>query len=86
MWNSSFMLGNGDRTTDETAKAVFRNYLSDCGIVIDQETFNKITKKFKIYYETETLKNIVFTPKHTLKQSTSNYYFLHLDIKVLRNQ
>lgn len=86
MWNSKFMIGNGDRTTDETAKPVYRNYLNECGIVMTQEEFNRIIKvlKFKIYYETEVLKNIVFTPKDVIKQTTSNYYFLHLDVKVLR--
>ena len=84
MWNDSFMIGNGERVTDETSKPVYRNYLADCEIVMTQELFDEVTKKFKIYYETETLKNIVFTPKDVLKQTTSNYYFLHLDVKIPR--
>lgn len=84
MWNDGFMIGNGERVTDETSKPIYRNYLTDCGIEMTEELFNEITKKFKIFYETELLKNIVFTPKDVLKQTTSNYYFLHLDVKIPR--
>ena len=80
------MIGNGERTTEDTAKPIYRDYESDCGIVMTQTLFDEISERFKIYYETETLKNIIFTPKNVLQQTSSNYYFLHLDIKILRHQ
>lgn len=85
MWDSKFMIGDGERVTDETSKPVYRDYESECGIIMTQELFDEISQIFKIYYETETLKNIIFTPKTVLKQTSSNYYFLHLDVKILRN-
>lgn len=84
MWNDAFMIGNGERVTEETSKPVYRNYLLDCGIVMTKELFEEITKRFKIYYETTLLKNIQFVPKKVLTQTTSKYYFLHLDVKIPR--
>lgn len=85
MWNDAFMIGNGEKVTEETSKPVYRNYFSDCGIVMTEELFEEITRKFKIYYETTLLKNIQFIPKKVLNQTTSNYYFLHLDVKIPRS-
>lgn len=84
VWDEGYMIGNGERVTDETSKPVYRNY-AECGIIMDQAMFDQITEHFKVYYETEVLKNIVFTPRNVLKQTSSNYYFLHLDIKIPRN-
>ena len=84
MWNNGFMIGDGERTTEDAAKPVYRDYEIDCGIVMTQALFDEISAKFKIYYETESLKNIIFTPKTVLKQTSSNYYFLHLDVKIPR--
>lgn len=86
MWDSKFMIGDGERVTDETSKPIYRDYESECGIIMTQELFDEISQIFKIYYETETLKNIIFTPKTVLKQTSSNYYFLHLDVKILRSR
>lgn len=86
MWDSGFRIGDGEKTTDETATPVYRDYYNDCEIVMTKELFDKITRKFNIYFSTTILKNIVFTPKTTPPQTTTSYYFLHLDIKFPRNR
>ena len=84
MWNDSFRIGNGKEVAEESAPAVYRNYKEDCDIDMTPELFEQISRKLKIYFQTETLKNIVFKPKDVMEQTTSNYYFCHLDVKFPR--
>jgi len=79
-WNDKYQIGDGERTTDSSAPYVYRSY-ADCGIEMTQEIFNQIAQRFKIYFATSELKDIVFTPKKTPIQTTSDYYFSHLQIK-----
>ena len=85
MWNDSFRIGDGEKISEEDAKPVYREYESECDIILTRELFNEIIPLFKIFYETNLLRNIVFTPKTVLEQTTSQYYFCHLDVKFIRN-
>lgn len=85
VWNEKYQIGNGEKTTEEDAPFVYRKY-RDCGIEIDERTFNEIAQIFKIYYATNELKDIKFTPKDVLKQTISNYYFMHLQVKFPKKQ
>ena len=69
--------------TLETAPDVYRSY-PECGIDIDEETFNQIALRYKINFATTDLKDIVFTPKTILSQGMSDYYFCHLQVKFPR--
>lgn len=69
--------------TLETAPAVYRNY-PECGIDIDEQTFNQIALRYKIYFATTDLKDIIFSPKTVLPQGMSDYYFCHLQVKFPR--
>ena len=69
--------------TLETAPAVYRSY-PECGIAIDEETFNQIALRYKIYFATTDLKDIIISPKTVLPQGMSNYYFTHLQVKFPR--
>lgn len=69
--------------TLETAPAVYRSY-PECGIDIDEETFNQIALRYKIYFATTDLKDIIFSPKTVLPQGMSDYYFCHLQVKFPR--
>lgn len=71
--------------TLETAPAVYRSY-PECGIDITEELFNEIALRFKIYFATTDLKDIVFTPKTVLPQGMSDYYFAHLQVKFPRSR
>ena len=83
IWDERYRIGDGERTTDETAPNVYRSY-KDCGITMDKETFDRIALRFKIYFATTDLKDIVFTPKNILPQKMSDYYFAHLQVKIPR--
>ena len=86
MWDAGFRIGDGEKTTDETATPVYRDYYTDCDIEMTAELFRQISRKFNIYFSTTILRNIQFTPKTQIPQTSSNYYFLHLDIKFPRNK
>lgn len=85
MWDDRFRISDGEKTTDETATPIYRDYYGDCEIVMTPELFREISRKFNIYFSTTVLKNIQFTPKTAPIQTSSNYYFLHLDLKFPRN-
>lgn len=82
-WDERFRIGDGERTTPEMAPAVYRSY-PECGIQLDEQTFNQIALRYKIYFATTDLKDIVFTPKTVLPQGMSDYYFTHLRVKFPR--
>lgn len=84
-WNDRFQIGDGERTTDEAAPAVYRSYDEDCGIVMSKAVFDNIAQRFKIYFATTDLKDIVFTPTDILPQTSSDYYFTHLTVKIPYN-
>ena len=84
-WDERYRIGDGERTTDETAPAVYRSY-PECGITMTEELFNQITLRYKIYFATTDLKDIIFTPKTVLPQGMSDYYFTHLQVKFPRNK
>lgn len=39
IWDERYRIGDGEKTTDETAPAVYRSY-PECGITITEELFN----------------------------------------------
>lgn len=82
-WYEQFAIGDGEYTTDEDAPSLYRSY-SECGITMTQEKFDEIAKKYAIYVSTTGLKDIVYTPKTVIKQTTSDYYFTHLQVKFQR--
>ena len=86
MWNTSFCIGNGETVDEDNSTPVYREYYNDCEITMTRELFNELIQQYKIYYETNLLKNIVFTPKEVLDQSTSDYYFCQLDVKFPRRR
>lgn len=51
-----------------------------------EEVFNQIALRYKIYFATTDLKDIVFTPKTVLPQGMSDYYFAHLQVKFPRKR
>ena len=83
-WNDRYRIGDGEKTTEEEAPAVYRSY-DECGIVIDERTFGELSQIFKMYYATNQLKDIKFTPKDVIPQTISNYYFAHLQVKFPRS-
>ena len=84
MWNDRFRIGDGEKIDIDSAEPVYRSYLKDCGIELDEETWEEQKAKFQIYYPTRLLSDIVFTPKEQPKQATSDYYFCTLDVKFPR--
>lgn len=84
-WDKQYRIGDGERTTEDTAPAVYRGY-ADCGITMTEEVFNQIALQYKIYFATTDLKDIVFTPKTVLPQGMSDYYFTHLQVKFPRSR
>ena len=51
-----------------------------------EELLNQIALRYKIYFATTDLKDIVFTPKTVLPQGMSDYYFCHLQVKFPRKR
>lgn len=51
-----------------------------------EELFNQIVLRYKIYFATTDLKDIIFTPKTVLPQGMSDYYFTHLQVKFPRRR
>lgn len=49
-----------------------------------EELLNQIALRYKIYFATTDLKDIIFTPKTVLPQGMSDYYFTHLRVKFPR--
>ena len=84
-WDKQYRIGDGERTTEDTAPAVYRSY-SDCGIAMTEELFNQIALRYKIYFATTDLKDIVLTPKTVLAQGMSDYDFTHLQVKFPRRR
>ena len=54
IWDERYRIGDGEKTTDETAPAVYRSY-PECGITMTEELFNQIALRFKIYFATTDL-------------------------------
>ena len=84
MWNDKFMIGDGTLVTEDTSYPIYRSYQDDCGITVTREVFDRDIQTVKIFQESKDLSDIVFTPKNVLKQTTTGYYFAHLDIKIPR--
>lgn len=85
IWNEKYAISNGEQTTDSTARPIYRSF-PECGINTGiEEIYNEIAQDWKIYFETTDLKDIVFTPKTVLQQSTSKYHFMHLTVRFPRN-
>lgn len=51
-----------------------------------EEVFNQIALRFRIYFATTDLKDIVFKSKTVLPQGMSDYYFTHLQVKFPRKR
>ena len=85
IWEERYRIGNGEKTTDETAPAEYRSY-PECGIVMSEDIFNQIALRYKIYFATTDLKDIIFSPKNVMPQGMSDYYFTHLQVKFPRNK
>ncbi len=83
-WNSKWTIGNGEKTTQEAASPVYRDYDVDCEMPLNKELFDEIKQRFNIYFATQLLKNIQFKPRDQVTQHTINYYFGRLDVKFPR--
>lgn len=81
---TTFRIGDGEKVSAESVKPVYRNYKDDLDIEMTPELFEELSQNHLIYYSTNQLANIVFTPKNVMKQDTTQYYFCHLDVKIPR--
>lgn len=84
VWDDDYTIGDGLRTTDEDAVTVYRNY-AECGIIMDKEKFDEINQHFVIYEESSSLGDIIITPETVPRQTTSDYYFMKLQVKIPRS-
>lgn len=87
MWYDKYQIGNGTPVSEDASYPIYRSYTDECEIVITREVYDDITqvKKYKIFQESKDLSDIEFTPKNVLPQTTTTYYFAHLDVKIPRN-
>ena len=84
LWNERFRIGDGEPVDEEFAKPVYRSYADDCGIELTRETFKEQAKVWSIYYPSNELPPIIFTPKEQPEQTSSIWKFLMLDVKIPR--
>lgn len=84
MWNDRFRIGNGQKVSESAAYPVYRSYLKDCGMELDKDEWTRQASEWSIYYPSNSLSPVKFTPKAQPAQTSTNWYFLMLDLKIPR--
>lgn len=85
MKRASYMMGNGEIYDDSVAPNLMFLY-EDLGTKITSENFDDIKQTSDITYQTKALSDVVFEIKESsiINQSTSEYYFAHLEFEIPR--
>ena len=85
-WNDRYRIGNGEKYILSDDPVVYRGYSKDCDITMTEERFEEDSEDYTIYFATNLLSDISFTPETYTKQDMSDYYFTTLDVRLPRKE